>query len=118
MSQGYDYLRGTCSGIPRAGISVIPYPRRLTVTSVQVTIGDVVQQYSIAPLIDMGKASHDLHLVPQGLATVWRVQGQHPLLTKGDWGPAAYVRYIRLAFEATVPPITDARCSHLSIPLG
>jgi len=94
------------------------YPTWPTVTRTRITISDVAEQCSAAPLVNIGEASHDLHLVLQGSVVVWRVQGQHPILTKDDWGSIALVYYICPAFEVIVPPTTDSRCPHLSIPLG
>jgi hypothetical protein len=96
----------------------MPYLTRPTTARTRVIVGNVAEQRSTVLLVNIGKASHDLHLVLQELAVVWRVQGQHPILIKGDWGFVALVYCIYLAFEATVPLTVDARCPYLSILMG
>jgi hypothetical protein len=66
----------------------------------------------------MGEASDDLYSIPQRLAVVRGLQGQHPVLAKGDWGSAVRLHCICDTSTLDVSPLADAEGLNLSVCMG
>ncbi|PQE26685.1 telomere-associated recQ-like helicase protein [Rutstroemia sp. NJR-2017a BBW] len=82
------------------------------------SLGHIAKQSSPALSVGVEEAGDDLHPVLQGSAAVQYVQRQHPVPTQGHWGFSTRVCRLYPAFEATLPPTADSRCSHHALPLG
>ncbi|KFY83223.1 hypothetical protein V498_08219 [Pseudogymnoascus sp. VKM F-4517 (FW-2822)] len=76
-------------------------------------------QYSTTtPFVPVGEASNDLYSIPQRPAAVGGLQGQHPVLAKGDWGSAIGLHCICNTSTLDVSPSADTEGLDLSVCMG
>ncbi|KFY23031.1 hypothetical protein V491_02656, partial [Pseudogymnoascus sp. VKM F-3775] len=58
VSEGHEDLRGTCSGLPKAGAGACLYRTRPAPASIRVAVSDMAQYCMAAPHVDIGEAGH------------------------------------------------------------